>query len=334
MARPKAITSLKDASNAGKRNWLIYADSGTGKTVLGGTAPNALFLTVEAGGTESAKTMGSTADEWVVDTWEELMEAYTWLKSEGAENYEWVVLDSLSEMEEACWRAHLKDAKAANSSRNIYQPAIQDYQIVGNKMKAMVDAFNRLNVNILYTAQAMRIDVEDEENDDTTTLLLPLLGSTKNGVLSQKVCGMVTLVGRLTVSRRENEQGEVEELRRLHLNGTKRFVAKDRHNLSRRGVIKNPNIAQMVSRLDAKLASAPAEEPSGAQADGDNPTANEAEQEIAQDAAEHDAATGTTRRQALGEDTPEAAQDGTAVPEDTDERPVRRRRKTYDTEEN
>jgi ATP/maltotriose-dependent transcriptional regulator MalT len=52
--RPTAITSLKETPSEGKRNWLIYAPSGIGKTVLAGTAPNNLFLTVEAAGTESA----------------------------------------------------------------------------------------------------------------------------------------------------------------------------------------------------------------------------------------------------------------------------------------
>ena len=74
--RPTAITSLAEAPDDGKLNWLVYAKSGDGKTVLSGTAPRSLFLTTEAAGTESAKAFGSTADEWVCDSWADLQEAF------------------------------------------------------------------------------------------------------------------------------------------------------------------------------------------------------------------------------------------------------------------
>lgn len=245
MARPKAITSLKDSPTQGKRNWLIYADSGTGKTVLAGTAPKALFLTVEAAGTESAKALGSAADEWVVSDWKTLQEAYNWLKQEGVHEYEWVLVDSVSEMEELCWKDHLQEAHEANSNRSLYQPAIQDYQIISNKIKRLVDSFNRLPINVLYTAQTMRLEIENEETDDDTTLLSPLLG-TRNGVLSQKVCAMVTLVGLLRVQTPKDK--EVEPYRRLWLQGSRRYTAKDRHDTFPR-YLDTPNIEEMADAV-------------------------------------------------------------------------------------
>ena len=102
-AKPVAVTSLAETPSEGKRNWLIYSESGLGKTVLAGTAPRGLFLTVEAAGTESAKAMGSLADEAVMGSWADLQNAYLWLEQGAYKDFDWVMLDSLTEMEELCW---------------------------------------------------------------------------------------------------------------------------------------------------------------------------------------------------------------------------------------
>lgn len=240
--RPTAITSLVEAPSEGKLNWMIYGKSGDGKTVLSGTAPRALFLTTEAAGTESAKAFGSTADEWVCDSWADLQEAFRYLRDGGTGDYSWVCVDSLSEMEELCWKDQLEEAVAANKSRSIYQPAIQDYQIVDNKVKALVDSFNRLPVNVLYTAQIMALGTEDAEGDDIT-MRLPLLGRVKGGApLSNKICGKVTMIGFLIV--KEGEGKDAEPFRRLVTAGGETYVAKDRHDTFGPWV-DNPNIAEM-----------------------------------------------------------------------------------------
>lgn len=245
MARPTAITKLQDQPTKGNRNWLIYAPSGTGKTVLAGTAPKALFLTVEAAGTESARALGSDADEWVIGTWDELMEAYEWLKKEGHKAYEWVCIDSLTEMEEMCWNSQLE------SIGKEYEARIQDYGIVDRKVKKLVDKFNRLPINVLYTAQLAAFEMEDEDGDEVNKRL-PALGRAKNGwPLSNLVCGKVTLIGLLTVA----EDDDDNQFRRLWVQGSEKFVAKDRHDTFGR-VIDNPDIAEMAAAVDARQAAA------------------------------------------------------------------------------
>lgn len=248
--RPQAIVSLRDSPSAGKQNWLIYGDSGVGKTALAGTAEKAMFITVEAAGTESAKALGSTAEELVCDTWYDLAgEYFNYFKhGTGCQDYEWVILDSVSEMEELCWVDTLEAAHKRNKSRSLFQPAIQDYQIVGNKMKRMVDQWNRLPINVLYTAQTMRIDVEDSDNDDDTTKLMPLVGSTRNGVVSQKICGKVTLVGLLQERPGKKKK---DTIRRLWLQGGKRYIAKDRHDAFPM-YVDNTSIPAMVAAVKAR----------------------------------------------------------------------------------
>lgn len=243
--RPTAITKLSETPNKGKRNWLVYAPSGVGKTVLAGTAPKGLFLTVEAAGTESAKAMGSDADEWVCETWEELSNAYEWLRSGGHKEYEWVMLDSITEMEEACWNDQLE------SIGKEFEARIQDYGIVDRRLKKMVDRFNRLPINVLYLAQQAAMEIEDEDGDDIFKVL-PAIGRAKGGwPLSHLVCGKVTLIGLLQVKKDKETK---EEFRRLFVHGGERFIAKDRHDTFDAWV-DNPNIAEMVEAVEARQAS-------------------------------------------------------------------------------
>jgi phage nucleotide-binding protein len=243
-ARPSAITKLKDAPSDGMRNWLIYGNSGAGKTVLAGTAPNAIFLTVEAAGTESAKKMGSEADEFVVDTMDRLEEAYEFFKyGNGCEEYDWAVIDSLSEVEETLFWPRVQ---GKNKTKRI-----QDYGTIATMVKDEVNRWNRLPINVLYTAQTMRLETEDEDGDDVT-LTLPSLG-TNNGVLSQRICAKTTLNGLLLVDSREDEKGNRLERRRLMLHGSDTFIAKDRHFICppNRGYLINPNVGEMAAAADA-----------------------------------------------------------------------------------
>jgi len=251
-ARPAAITKLSEANRTGLKNWMIYADAGIGKTVLAGTAPNALFLTVEAGGTESAREFGSDADEWTVNDWSTFQEAYTWLSEGGARTYDWVIVDSISEVEETCWRHYLGEQAQGNERRNEFRAELQDYNIVGNKMKRLADQFNRLPVNVLYTAHPMQVDVADPITEEDTTLLMPALGSSKNGKLSQKIAAQMGLVGYLTVRTPKKVEGEEdnEPYRQLRLAGNKRFMAKTRHHSLGR-VVDRPTIPGMLATIEA-----------------------------------------------------------------------------------
>lgn len=243
--RPSAIVSLKDQPSEGKKNWLIYAPSGEGKTVLAGTAPKSLFLTVEAAGTESAKAFGSLSDEWLINSWSELVDAYEWLLDGGASEYEWVIIDSLTEMEELCWNDQLENIGKEFEAR------IQDYGIVDRKIKKLVDRFNRLPINTLYTAQMAGWDKEDDDGDDIVKVL-PALGRAKGGwPLSNLVCGKVTLIGLLAIRQDEDE----EEFRRLYVHGGERWTAKDRHDAFSK-FIDNPDIGVMAKAVEARQAQA------------------------------------------------------------------------------
>lgn len=256
VTRPSAITKLSDTVSDGKCNWMIYGDPGSGKTPLSGTAPNALFLTVEAAGTESAKIAGSTADEWPTPTWEEFGKAYKWLSEGGCKEYKWVIIDSFSEVEDVCWQDHL-DTMNREKGRSIYKPQLDDYQIIGNKLKRIVDQFNRLPINVIYTAHVQRVDITDIYTDEESTLIMPAIGSPKNGTLAQKIAGKMTLTGLLADRPKKKSDADMPDLgydpRRLITQGNRKLLAKNRHGFPRSIDIPSiPMMIEMMEKLEGK----------------------------------------------------------------------------------
>jgi len=249
-SRPTAITKLSDRKSY--FNWLVYGETGSGKTVLGGSAPKALFLTFESEGTESAKVHGSDAEEAIIDERADMLEMYRYFdQGSGCEDYEWVIIDSVSEMEECYWRDQLREMKEQKGpKRSLYKPSLDDYPIVWNKVKAEVDRWNRLPVNVLWTAQVLPLTEYDEDGEEFTTML-PLLGSLKNGILSRKVCGMVSLVGHLDTKRRKVED-RVEEWRRLTVSKRSGITAKNRYGWG--PFVDDPTIPSLAVAAESALA--------------------------------------------------------------------------------
>lgn len=248
--RPKAIVNLQDAQHHQYKNWLVYGQSGVGKSALAGTAPKALLLTAESEGSASAKALGSKADELKLTSWQEFREAVAWLEAEGHKEYDWVCPDGITELEEHAWNAIMAQGKLPRSvGGGFRQRSRNDYPLVWSAMYNEIDRLNRMPVNVLYTAQTMRVDVETDEGEDTT-LALPLVGSTKRGDLAMKICGQMTLVGYYRHIRND-ETGK--RIRRLHTMDGERWVAKDRHDAFG-AYVDGPNIATMVAAVEERLA--------------------------------------------------------------------------------
>lgn len=250
--RPTAITEITEASPFKK--WIVYADSGVGKTVLAGTAPDNLLLEFDPEGHESAKVAGSAAKVWPLPDWKEWQDALAYFeKGPGCQEFNWVTIDTLSEGEDVAWRYWLQHMVARKpSTRSVYKPALDDYPIVWNHMKELIEKFNRLPINVLYTAHVLELEQYDEEKEEDYTLKMPLLGSTKNGILSRKICAKVGVVGYMDVKRRrvEDDEGEetIEEYRRLYVAKRRGIVAKNRYDWP--NWIDNPTMPELIALAD------------------------------------------------------------------------------------
>lgn len=227
MAPQSKIISINDVDD--KVNILIYGDSGVGKTQLAGSDDKVLFVAPEdnSDGLLSAVLAGSTADKWPIKKWDDLAEAFNYLYHlEDGIPYNWVVIDSLTEMQMMAMRGILDNAIEENPARDPDIPQLQDWQKYYEMVKRMIKAFNALDVNVLYTALS-RI----AEDQDGIEYLLPDLQGKKDNY-SKQVSSWMTSFGYMSVKRKKIENGDqkaryVDE-RRITWKDTGLIKGKDR----------------------------------------------------------------------------------------------------------
>lgn len=242
--RPQAITSLQGLEVPRFKKWLVYGESDSGKTVFAGTAPKGLFLTTDIEGTESARALGSTADELRINSFTEYCEAVSWIAyGGGASEYEWITTDTITELEELCWQEQLVSSDVRRASK--YQPNKADYPLVWAKVKEQLSLLGRSPVNTLFIAHTMRIDRETDDGEDTVTLAMPAIGSRKRGDLSSALCAQHGVVGYMRLAQQEG--GKVE--RHLLTQSSTRWTARDRTTKLGAGMV-DPTVPKMLDRIN------------------------------------------------------------------------------------
>jgi hypothetical protein len=214
---PKQVRSL-GVSDKFIRS-LIVAAPGFGKTVLAGTAPNALFITTDPEGTLSAWAFGSEAQEWEIKDWSEIMQAYTYLRDGGIEEMglDWILIDNASEAQNFGMVETMTKARLTNSKLDEFVPSQADYQRSQNMMLKMVKQFNDLPVNVLWTAWQ-----KIEEDIDGNSYFAPAIHG-QQGAIAQMIAGYMNVVG-------YGEVVEVDgkEVRRIWFTHHGPFRGKDR----------------------------------------------------------------------------------------------------------
>lgn len=225
VALPDSIIDIQDEDEF--VNILIYGDSGIGKTVFAGSDEGVLFIAPEDNGTLSAKRFGSAAKKWKINGWPDIVAAYEWLCEQEPIPFNWVILDSLTEMQDMCMRQILDEALEMNPGRDPDVPQLQDWQPYFERFKRLVKGFNSLPVNVIYTALQ-----QEEENEEGDKVALPMLQG-KGTQYSKKCASWMTSFGQMSVVRRKtgtDDDGKAtyEEFRKIQFKATKTVMAKDR----------------------------------------------------------------------------------------------------------
>lgn len=247
---PPDIVELEDYTES--KNILVYGHTGTGKTVLSGRLPNALFIATE-NGTISAKRMGSKAKAWPIHHWNDLVKAYEWVAN-NPDVFEWVIIDSITDMQQKALRGIMQDVVKQNSKRDPDIPAKGDHFKWQLVMKRMITDFNELPVNVLWTAQEMVR--EDPEGDD---IILPLIEG-KDYQIASWTCAQMHIVANLSLKRvKVRVKGKVEQrvVRRMICGETPPYFAKDRYNILGTH-IDNPDINKIITMIDDSESGRPA----------------------------------------------------------------------------
>lgn len=179
-------------------NILLYADSGTGKTVFAGSDRKVLFLAPEGDGSISAQRMGSQASDIEVTCWEDIKNAYEWYEAhpEELKDYDVLAIDSLSEMQYQA-RQYVLKMTAAEKIRKDQDPTkmqLQDYGIMHELVEQMVRGFNDLPINVLWTATAKKVKDPDENE-----FLMPEIQGKGDYGIAMKMVSLMTSYGYMRV---------------------------------------------------------------------------------------------------------------------------------------
>lgn len=205
-------------------NILVYALSGVGKTVLGGSDDGALILAIDKG-TISAKRQGSKAKRWVIKDWNEFVQAYNWLRAGNYKKFTWIVVDGLTMLWEKCMRHVLDEALANNPRRDAYIPAPDNHQKVQLMLKDYVGKFVDLPVDTLFTALQMNVETKDGDE-----IVIPHVHGQK-GDISHYICGLMTAFGRMSIETVEDSRGNEREVRRITWAPDGPYTGKDRYDV-------------------------------------------------------------------------------------------------------
>jgi hypothetical protein len=228
---------------------MVYGDAGSGKTVFAASAPNCLILSTEPGGTVSAAIQGRKAKVWPIRVWTDLEEALAWLQ-DNPEVFDWVVLDTVTEMQTKLIYHLLKLVVEDNENRNPDIPAMPDHQEWQNKYKRFFDTFMDLPVNVLFTAHAMTMEDQDGEEK----LWPQVQGGDNWKKIARSLVAKPQLVGYIrTVEKKDAKGKEVGDVRRIRWRPSKTVNAKDRFDVM--GIYTDDiDMEEVVRRIETRVA--------------------------------------------------------------------------------
>lgn len=245
---PPEIIDLEDFVES--QNWLVYGHMGSGKTVMGGQLPGRVLILANEQGTIAAKRQGSKAKVWKILKWEDLVQAYEWLANND-HPFDWVVIDSVTDMQYKCIRWIMRNVVADNPKRDPHIPAQGDHFKWQLAMKEMITDFNELPVNIMWTAQEMV-----RENPEGEDIILPLIEG-KDYQISSWVCAQMDVVAHLGLKAfKVRGQEEKRVVRVLTCGESPPVFAKDRFGVLGREV-RNPNIVELLDKIKASESGRP-----------------------------------------------------------------------------
>jgi len=150
------ITSTKDMS-LDYAKVVLYGPPGSGKTTAGATWPKPLFLSAESG---LLSVRDREIDVWTIDQWEDLEEAFNFLKHEKHE-YLSVVIDSLTEVQKKLNEYIVRKFPAVKRGYNDLVSE-SDWGANIDKMRKLCRAFRDLPLNVVFITLSQDVEVDGE----------------------------------------------------------------------------------------------------------------------------------------------------------------------------
>jgi len=206
------IKKLSQVVGASAPKIVVYGDSGIGKTALIGSLPGrVLIASAEAGLLSLSFVAGDDRFDVVeVNSVEDLIEIHR-LLSTSSHGYDWVALDSVSEIAEVVLAA---EKKKASDPRQAYGAVI-------DRMTAAMRSFRDLSVGVYFSAKLAKTR-DDATGRVTYGISMP------GAKLGDALPYLFDEVFRLVAVDEIASDGKKAAVRYLQTSGDARSVAKDR----------------------------------------------------------------------------------------------------------
>lgn len=219
---------------------LLYGDSGVGKTVFSGSGrangKNDLIIDIEGGTLSAARRSSKTnvipAPDY--DTFIKIVEAV----ENDPDRFEWVIVDSLTKLQDIVWNKILEEAIGRNPSRSPFKRELQEHGEAQARIKAIVERLKNSEANIIFTALA-----DSELDEDGNTYRVPSIHG-GNGKVRDWITAEMDVVAYLRVLSAGDKKARV-----IHFNRSPEYYAKDRLELYPGKGVKDLTLASYTDKI-------------------------------------------------------------------------------------
>lgn len=229
-------------------NMLLYGDSGVGKTVFAGSGrekgKNDLIIDIEGGTLSAARNKSKTnvLPAYDYDSFLDIVEAI----EEDPDRFEWVIVDSLTKLQDIIWNKIMDEAVAKNPSRSPYKRELQEWGEAQSRLKDLVERLKNSEANVLFIALA-----DSEVDEDGNTVRVPAIHGSKGRVQAWVSAQMDVVAYMRVISKGD------DSFRAVHFNKSPEYYAKDRLQLYPSKGVKNLTLEAFTNKI---LSQAEAEE--------------------------------------------------------------------------
>lgn len=222
---------------------LVYGRNGMGKTRFACTAPKPLVVDMSEKGTKSVRTYPGV-EVFHAKTWKDVVWAYWFLKA-GGHDYESVVLDTLTGMQNLCMVQVLKESEDRDPTKDPKTASQRDWGKLAQLMKEQLLNFRNLDMHVVFTAQERTYDNEEEERLERVPDLSP--GSRATATACVDIIGRMYQKERRTAVKGGKERVKWET--RMLVGPHDDYTTKDRTGVLGRIVVE-PNIPEILEALN------------------------------------------------------------------------------------
>lgn len=223
---------------------LVYGRNGQGKTRFACTAPKCLVIDIQEKGTMSVRKYKGVR-VFKARNWQDVVWAYWYLKA-GNHDYESVVIDTLTGMQNICMVQVLKESEDRDPLKDPKTASQRDWGKLAQLMKEQMLNFRNLPMHVIFTAQERTVDDPDEETTERVPDLSP--GSRATATACVGIIGRIYKKEVRATSKGKEVRGWET---RLLVGPHDEYTTKDRTGVLGR-IMREPTIPKILQAMDGE----------------------------------------------------------------------------------